>query len=196
MTTPNTWILTRAGVKFDLIVPRPDMVRRSDIAYALARLVRFTGHGRIFYSVAEHSIHVADRVEDLGGSADDVRAALLHDAPEAYVGDASSPLKAAMRVAAAAGMSSYDIIEERVWCAIARAFNLATPELPAIVRQADHELLAIEAPSVFGAVPPEWGPLPDVDDAARVRHAPFGLQPCAAEAAYLDRLDRWFGGDR
>lgn len=57
------------------------------IAFALSNINRYTGHiGQ--YSVAEHCILVAEQLPltlKLSG--------LLHDAPEAYIGDVSSPLK-------------------------------------------------------------------------------------------------------
>lgn len=58
------------------------------IARALAHINRFTGHGGT-YSVAQHCVLMSARVErHLAFSA------LMHDAPEAYIGDVSAPLKA------------------------------------------------------------------------------------------------------
>lgn len=57
------------------------------IAFALSHINRYTGHvGQ--YSVAQHCVLVAEQLPDelkLSG--------LLHDAPEAYIGDVSKPLK-------------------------------------------------------------------------------------------------------
>lgn len=58
------------------------------IARALAHINRFTGHGGT-YSVAQHCVLMSARVErHLAFSA------LMHDAPEAYIGDVSAQLKA------------------------------------------------------------------------------------------------------
>ena len=57
------------------------------IAFALSNINRFTGHVG-GYSVAQHCCLVSDHLPDnlrLSG--------LLHDAPEAYIGDISAPLK-------------------------------------------------------------------------------------------------------
>jgi hypothetical protein len=42
---------------------------------------------RVFYSVAQHSVIVSRVVEERGGDVEDIFAALMHDAGEAYLGD-------------------------------------------------------------------------------------------------------------
>ena len=56
------WILTYSGIEFWPLDPRPEDVRIEDIAHALSMQCRFAGHCDRFYSVAEHSIRVADLV--------------------------------------------------------------------------------------------------------------------------------------
>ncbi len=87
--TLNPYMLTASGRRVDLLDPRPSMIELTDIAFALSRICRFTGHTRRFYSVAEHSALGATTMSD------DALALefLLHDAHEAYVGDMNSPLK-------------------------------------------------------------------------------------------------------
>lgn len=64
-----------------------------EIAHSLAQINRFTGHASRPYSVAEHSLLVADLARMAGASHSVQLAALLHDAHEAYTGDVSSPVK-------------------------------------------------------------------------------------------------------
>lgn len=184
-STPNTWILTGLRRKFSLTDPRPRDVDIHDIAWATAHINRFTGHVGV-YSVAEHCVHVTRRVRDLGGSIEEQLVALLHDATEAYCGDASSPLKQAMRHCGDIP-SPYDRIEFRIWYAIAEAFDLEldwSHALPAIVKQADHELVRIEAEHLWGNLPPNWGPLVDPVEGAE-RYAPLRWPGPLACARYL-----------
>lgn len=59
-----------------------------DIAHALSNQCRWSGHTNKFYSVAEHSVHCSNLVED-GFQFE----ALMHDASEAYIVDIPRPLK-------------------------------------------------------------------------------------------------------
>lgn len=88
-------INTISGKKFNLLEPTVDMVDLIDIAKGLAYKPHFGGMSPRFFSVAEHcllvrylliknNVHVSPGIE---------LAALLHDAPEAYIGDMLKPLK-------------------------------------------------------------------------------------------------------
>src|SRR5215210_379634 len=73
--------------------PDPRQLDAGDIARALPNQCRFSGHSRVFYSVAQPSVIVSELVERRGGDVEDVFAALMHDATEAYLGDTPHPLK-------------------------------------------------------------------------------------------------------
>lgn len=91
--TRDIFVTTASGRSWRLLDPSPADVDFRDIAAHLARLCRFVGAGHTFYSVAQHSVLVASQLPThmrLYG--------LLHDAHEAYLGDISSPLKAALAV--------------------------------------------------------------------------------------------------
>lgn len=138
-----TYILLRSGRYLDLTAPDPALVNVSDVAHALARLCRFTGHATRFYSVAEHCVRASYLVPP-----EDALVTLLHDATEAYLGDVSSPLKGLL--------PEYRVLEERMHRAIAEAFGL--PEtLPASVKAADLRMLAAEAAALL---PPPVAPGP------------------------------------
>lgn len=84
-------IYTVSGRLFPLLSPAPDDVDLRDIAEALAKINRFTGHTVVPYSVAQHCLFVCDllppELQPYG---------LLHDAHEAYSSDLSTPHKHAL----------------------------------------------------------------------------------------------------
>jgi hypothetical protein len=127
------WILTFTGVEFWPMDPRLDEIRIEDIAHALSMQCRFSGHIKKFYSVAEHSIRVAELV-----STENKLAALLHDASEAYLVDLPSPIKNYSEIG-----RHYKIAEQALMETIAKRFSfvLNLPE----VETADKQMLCIEA---------------------------------------------------
>lgn len=84
------FIITHTGRVFPYDDVSPENICIEDIAHSLSHLCRYTGHTNMFYSVAQHSLLVAEKVV---GSPEAKLAALLHDAAEAYTNDLSSPLK-------------------------------------------------------------------------------------------------------
>ncbi|WP_202598525.1 MULTISPECIES: hypothetical protein [unclassified Vibrio] len=112
---------------------KPFIADIESIAFALAHINRYTGHvGQ--YSVAQHCVMVSEQLPDelkLSG--------LLHDAPEAYIGDVSKPLKKLL--------PDYQRIEQFYHSEIDQQFNVTT-EHPAI-KEADLRMLITEA-EAFG----------------------------------------------
>lgn len=71
--------------------PMDSCIRIFDIALSLSRVARWGGRtspDKTFYSVAEHSVRVSQLCRP-----EHALLGLLHDAPEAYLGDVISPLK-------------------------------------------------------------------------------------------------------
>lgn len=131
--TENAHIETFTGKLFHILDPRQDEICIEDIAHALARICRFTGHTKKFYSVAEHCIHAAQLVRPSLALE-----ALMHDSSEAYIGDMSRPLKHFTEAG-----KEYIKIEEKIEKAIARKFGLAFPMSPEI-KKADNLMLYAE----------------------------------------------------
>lgn len=162
-----TMMLTRSGREVDIHEPQPQTIRLVDIALALSRIPRFCGHTLRTWSVADHSLLVADLVS--AADPDLQLAALLHDAHEAYMGDIILPLQYALNHR----QPSYSIplattllknIAGDLDTAIARAFAL-DPEMmqrPEI-KEADKLALAVEAKLLMPPHPP-WPGLPVLTD--------------------------------
>lgn len=176
-----------SGNLFDLANPEGSDLTLYDIAFGLGRVCRFAGHTGRFYSVAEHCVHVARLVPTA-----QARAALLHDASEAIIGDVSRPLKAML--------PEYRAIERRLEEAIADRFlgdperkgstsayyRIHTPEIKA----ADRAMCAVEARELMPHAAGYWegiGADPaDVERARRIR-----LQCDKPEFATMQWLRAW-----
>lgn len=138
--------------------PSPQSFHIKDIAEGLSKVCRWTGQIP-FYSVAAHSISVSRLIELTGGSVAEQLAGLLHDAPEAYLGDLPSPIKRRC--------PEYQAIEARFEAVIYKKFGLPEQMLP-IVKWADDELLDYERGELFKNGPTEMYGV-GADQVARVQ---------------------------
>lgn len=135
------YLTTHSGKQVDPANLRVAEVNILDIAHSLSHQCRFAGHTSTFYSVAQHSLRVAERLprpHRLVG--------LLHDAPEAYLTDLPRPLKLAL--------PQYTVLEDKVWATIAEAFKINV-KIPTEVLWADNQALKTEWRELMNA------PLPD-----------------------------------
>lgn len=175
---PNPWIETVSGIKIEFLDPKPGQIQIKDIAHALSNNCRFTGQCRKFYSVAEHSWHVARMLE--GTPLDVQLAGLLHDASEAYLADIATPVKKLL--------SEYQEIENNLMIAIAKRYNFEWPMHPA-VKQCDLMALSIEAHHLLPSRGNDWDTWkvvkrPPIVDAYR----PIGMNPETAMQVFLDKF--------
>jgi hypothetical protein len=146
------WIQTHSGIAFDLEHPTVEMVNPDDIAHALARINRFSGHTREPYSVAQHSVYVARAVARYSPKLG--LAALLHDAHEAYIGDITSPVCALLSSQGA----RIKELKHRINCVVALRFEIDLGALDCkLVRSADARMLATEARCLLAPPPRSWG---------------------------------------
>lgn len=149
----STTIRTVSGLEIDMLDPKPEQIRLTDIARALAMSCRFGGHVRRFYSVAEHSVVVANLLGERGFSVETRRIGLLHDAAEAYIGDLISPMKRALL--ALGGREGIDELELR-WCrAIGTRFDVVLHALPQEVIAADQDAFVLEREALAELGQPE-----------------------------------------
>lgn len=180
-------IETASGHRYAFEGPDPDVVTLEDIAHATSNICRFGGHVRRFYSVAEHSVLVSRIVEacERKVPGEEVRSArlrvaLLHDAHEAYIWDAPSPLKPLL------GDTFKDLarISDEI---IAGKFLEEGYDADSFkkdyIKSADRLALVVEGRALLpvGPTDDEWEPLP-----VGVQWA-GGMTPEDAKRLFLDR---------
>lgn len=138
------WMQTHTGRAYFLAEPRASDIDILDIAHALSNICRYGGHTPFFYSVAEHSVLVSCEVPR-----EHALSALLHDAPEAYVGDIPRPLKRLLG-------DAYARLEERAWHAVADRFGLPH-DMDRSIKHADNAVLLAERDQLMREPPIPWG---------------------------------------
>mgnify|MGYP002621229423 CR=1 FL=1 len=147
---------TFTGARIDYTNPSPASIHIDDITHGLSNICRWHGQTNRFYSVAQHSVllsmivptHMALTVEGLTyyEQVNLAKAALLHDAAEAYTGDIPSPIKDMMP-------DFVEIIEMPLLEAIFERFELST-ELLKYITPYDKAICANEAEALFRNVLP------------------------------------------
>ena len=128
---PHGCIMTNSGIFINVFETTPEMIDVNDIAHALSRLPRFGGHLNRHYSVAQHSVLCAKRAKTL----ENKRAALMHDASEAYLLDIPTPIKARLL--------EYKLHEKKLMSVIFTKYNITEP-LSKSVKKIDNDMLLIE----------------------------------------------------
>lgn len=136
------WIQTYSGAKFYPLDPREEDIVSIDIAHSLSLQCRFAGHCLKFYSIAEHSCHIYDAIEE-----EYKLHALLHDASEAYLTDVIRPMKQYM--------GDYKLYESVLEKMIFRKYGLFE-EMPRRVKELDHRILHTEKLQNMKQTDDEW----------------------------------------
>jgi 5'-nucleotidase len=177
---PGPFIQTLSGRRVNPLDAAVEDIDPADIARALSNLCRFGGHSKAFYSVAQHSAIVCDLLEQRGGATpDELMAALLHDAAEAYLGDLPHPLKHRSELGAA-----FRVAEKRLEAVIAERFAL--PEAAAKIKPLDKALLATER-RTFSEVTWHW---PELDGAEELDLVIEPWDSARALAEFTERYER------
>lgn len=159
--TDRPWFLTLTRRQFFYDAPEAYEYTIEEIAHVLGNECRFGNHLPQFYSVAEHSVHVASVVRQflnaelrerltsrrMNEILNILRASLLHDAAEAFIKDLPRPLKYLP------GMEAYRELDARITRAIFKRFDLEAfighPE----IKRADNMVLRAEKEQLRGYNP-------------------------------------------
>ena len=190
----RAWQRMLSGRRLDLLDPTPVDVEIEDIAHGLSFVARWNGQtrGDWPYSVAEHSLLVADLFEAAAPAADHRwrLAALLHDAPEYVIGDMISPVKRHVG-------PGYAEMDARLAAAIHLRFGLPAalpPRIKRLVKRADAASAWLEATQIAGFSEAEATRLfghPGAAAGRRVEPRP----PREVRAAYLERFAALSGAE-
>lgn len=161
----KTAIMIHKGTLFNVTEPSPEEVDIETFTYALSNNCRFNGHTDIHWSVAQHSLLVADIIRELyqGVSYEKhmqaILLGLLHDASEGYISDISKPFKQVL--------TQYLSVEEKVQNAIHIAcgidYSKVADEVKNMVVTADELALVVEARNLIGNRN-AWGNIIDIED--------------------------------
>jgi len=140
------WIQTSpSNVKFHLADPRPDEIHVEDVARHLSGIIRCTGASR--FPVAQHCVVAARMAKRFYPDASPKLPAkmLIHDSPESFYGDVSSPLKSLL--------PDYRYYEALGTRAFEERFDLGWTDDP-LVKEIDRRMMLTERPIYFSKVIP------------------------------------------
>jgi len=119
-------VATTAAGKFSLLTPSPKDVNWLVVTNAISKICRFAGNTRGHYSVAEHSVRLADAIARAGGNRAEQLQALVHDAHEAYCGDVTRPMRRAIQALDFKAFKVWEDIERRCQKAVFQAAGCDT----------------------------------------------------------------------
>lgn len=179
LPTPD-FVTTSHGITFSGHLIYPECPSRGtyeidDIAHALSNLCRFGGHSNAFYSVAQHSVLMAEEFDYVELQ----KVALMHDATEAYCQDLIRAVKHML--------PAYKEIEEGFWTAIAERFDLPLT-LPPEIKIMDNRMLVTEKQQLINSVA-RWD-LEDSYEPCDIEIVPW--TPHYAERRFLHLAARLF----
>lgn len=162
----STILTTASGRNVDLLAPTASDIDFADIAEQLAKENRYNGATPdIAYSVAQHLVIGADAIFDTTKDAKATAYFLLHDAPEAYLKDDTTPKKRALATIAetqfgalaSSIMQAFDALTARWDIAIHAAAGLPWPmpgEIENLVHAYDKTMLVTEWRDMMIVLPP------------------------------------------
>jgi len=135
MTKQDAFIRTYTGGQVFFFEPDKSNIDLLDIYHPLSLLCRFNGNSLYFYSIAQHSVMVADKVFEETGCKSLAFPALMHDGAEAFLSDIPSPFKALF--------PDFKEVEIRMEEWLSRRFGFEYP-LDPIIKKHDLKALSTE----------------------------------------------------
>lgn len=165
----SAWVQTATGRALDFTAPNVEPEHLwSEIGHGLSLIARFAGQTPTAYSVAQHSVLMAEAAEDETGEPLLAAYCLLSDGRDAYLGDTPSPAKLAIEAELAAHARASGVPETVVEARIAWLRRLRF----AVEDRLDRVIFAAAG-------------LPAIDDRARARVKCFDVRALKTERRHL-----------
>ena len=178
------WTETYTGIAFNIADPQPEMFDIQDIAQGLSNVCRYGGQIEGDYKVAEHSCHVHDLLLPYGDDA--AFAGLMHDAHEAYNGDALRPHKSRL--------GEYRADSARLQRIIEQLFGIDGWVYADIVKLADNSMLRTEARVLTYSGGTTWNWTDDHGQEVKAADCLIMCWPApVAKANFMSRFNRHRG---
>lgn len=170
-----------SGNMFNPLEPDASNVSIKDIAHSLSMQCRYGGHAKFFYSVGEHSIHVADILRGWGFSPRVQLGGLLHDCDEGLgLPDVPRPVKK--------NLPGYREAGERIQEAVFKKYGLDWPMYPEITVADNSILFLVERKLLMGDINNEhWSYDGELRDCGNVEIKGWG--PAETERKFLTRFN-------
>jgi hypothetical protein len=196
-------VVTKSGMRINLEDPQPSEVLRSDVIAGLSGTCRFAAQTEVFYSVAQHTIMVADLVQTwLGEGRHGIPeelfpavflAALHHDSHEAFMSDLPAPVKRML--------PGYEELSERLDRAVHEALGLSLDldgcGARTLIDRADMTSRCVEAEEIIPRASKfilEHAGRPEPEDLALARSLwRDPLLPPAARSLFIETEERIYG---
>lgn len=141
------WMQTFSGRAVYPLDLREEDIALIDIAHSLSMQCRYNGHSTQFYSIAEHSVHIAKALMADFNDPELAMAGLMHDASESYLTDIARPVKPFL--------SNYKEFEEQAEATIVKKYKLIKMTDPR-VKEYDNRILVDEKSVLMVRPPKEW----------------------------------------
>lgn len=172
------WIETYTGKIFNFLSPNQATICIEDIAQGLGNQCRYNGQCHNFYSVAEHSVLMAQYYyQSTFGNVNPsiCLAVLLHDAAEAYIGDYPRPLKL--------HIPPIRDIEQKIQYEIYKKFDIPVCDyINPIIKELDKRVVIDERQSLFNVTSHTWATTSLLPLGVEI----IGIEPRLAIALFMD----------
>ena len=172
------WIETYTGKAFHFLSPSHADICIEDIAQGLGNQCRYSGQCQHFYSVAEHSVlmaqyHYQNTLDNV--NPDLCLAILLHDAAEAYIGDYPRPLKLHLPPIRA--------IEQKIQYEIYKKFDISVRYyIDTFIKELDKRIVVDERQNLFNVTSHIWPDMSFLPLGVEI----IGLEPQRAITLFMD----------